>query len=532
MILPFLQILGVIKTNTALPHFVRLIVDFWQTSPVPFTLIFALTGYTILVSMIAMLRYWQTVLQSRLSTEFAGEMRRDLYSRFIGAPWPYLASIKRGELFQNVQRDVGHIEAITQEILRSIGAVVVALVYVSVAIQLSAGLTAICLGAGCVIVLALSPLRQRIEASAWGVRSTFREIFSQIDERISMIKLVKSFGRDHCEIEEFGGLIDDHVRHTHRIARLKGLIPLAYAILGAVFLSLFVWLGSNVLEVPPEQILILIIIFSRLLPLISSLQTLRNHTAVSWPSLKSVRTREIELSQLPHTPPPPRDTQPCGLIEKINLRKVSFTYPGSSEFAIRDLDLTIHVNQITALVGPSGSGKSTLADLVLGLLHPDEGEITIDGDSLNGELLPRWRASTAYMPQEQLLLHDTIRANLLWAAPEASDEEIWEALKRASAEEFVLKLPDRLDTVLGERGARVSGGERQRISLARALLHAPTLLVLDEPTSALDAETETAIRDALNHLKSHLTILLIAHRGHLLEIADQVVDLSPNVHTS
>ena len=180
---------------------------------------------------------------------------------------------------------------------------------------------------------------------------------------------------------------------------------------------------------------------------------------------------------------------------------------------------------MTAIAGPSGAGKSTLADVLLGLLAPGEGKVCVDGVPLTGPNLHRWRRSVACVPQEPYLFHDTIRANLRWAEPRATEAEMWQALRLAAADGFVAALPDGLDTVTGDRGGRLSGGERQRIALARALMRRPALLVLDEVTGQLDAENERRILEALESLRGHTTVVAIAHRPALLEAADGIVRL-------
>jgi ATP-binding cassette, subfamily C, bacterial len=177
----------------------------------------------------------------------------------------------------------------------------------------------------------------------------------------------------------------------------------------------------------------------------------------------------------------------------------------------------------TALIGPSGAGKTTLADLAVGLLSPSSGRILVDGIPLTGEAVAHWRDAIAMVPQEAFLFHESIRANLLWAHPEANELDMWQAVAIASAEAFVRQLPDGLDTVVGDRGARLSGGERQRIALARALLRRPALLVLDEATNSLDAGNETLILDALARMHGQVTMLVIAHQPSTIRDADQVI---------
>ena len=193
--------------------------------------------------------------------------------------------------------------------------------------------------------------------------------------------------------------------------------------------------------------------------------------------------------------------------------------------ALKNISLDIPAGKMTAIAGPSGAGKSTLADVLLGLLAPGEGEVCVDGVPLAGPDLHRWRRSVACVPQDPYLFHDTIRANLRWAQPGATEAEMWQALRLAAADGFVAALPDGLDTVTGDRGGRLSGGERQRIALARALMRRPALLVLDEATGQLDAENERRILDALESFRGRTTVVAIAHSPALLEAADGIVRL-------
>src|SRR3954451_4802875 len=185
----------------------------------------------------------------------------------------------------------------------------------------------------------------------------------------------------------------------------------------------------------------------------------------------------------------------------------------------------LRAGRLTVLSGACGAGKSRLLDLLAGLLRQEDGEILIDGKVLGPSELLEWRRGVGYLTQEPFLFHDTIRANLLIADPQADDYAIEQALIAASAAEFVQRLPQRLETVVGDRGARMSGGERQRLALARALLRKPELLILDEPTSALDQQNEKSVFEAIEHLKGQTTIMLVTHRPERVQNADHLLFL-------
>jgi ATP-binding cassette subfamily C protein len=298
-----------------------------------------------------------------------------------------------------------------------------------------------------------------------------------------------------------------------------------YQIGAAVFLGLFFYMAVAVAGIPPASLLVLVFLFARLLPKLSQIQRNIQQVGNTLPSYAAVTRMQARFEQ--EKEPPPAEPAPFLVLEKgIELRRVWFRYNKEDEiYALQDVDVVIPAGGMTAIIGPSGSGKSTLADLIMGLLRPDRGEIRVEGRPLTGERLYQWRRSVGYVPQETFLFHDTVRANLLWALPGAGEGDLWRALSLAVADEFVARMPQGLDTVVGERGLRLSGGERQRIALARALLRQPALLLLDEATSSLDRENEDRILEAVERLHGELTILVIAHRLSTIRHADQIVTM-------
>jgi ATP-binding cassette, subfamily B, bacterial PglK len=218
------------------------------------------------------------------------------------------------------------------------------------------------------------------------------------------------------------------------------------------------------------------------------------------------------------------DIEHKGFISEINMTDVSLTYPNQVAPAISNVDFKVPIGKLVAIVGPSGAGKTTFVDILLGLLNPDQGTVTISGVPPQ-VAIPKWPGAISYVPQDVVIAEGTIRENVALGYPPevATDSLVMSALKVAHLEEFIATLPDGIDTQVGERGARLSGGQRQRLGIARAMFTRPCLLVLDEATSSLDGETEATISDSLHELHGSTTVIMIAHRLSSVRNADIVV---------
>ena len=211
------------------------------------------------------------------------------------------------------------------------------------------------------------------------------------------------------------------------------------------------------------------------------------------------------------------------LEQSIQLHAVTFSY--DQHQVLTNVNLEIPAGRLTTLIGPSGSGKTTVVDLVIGLIRPQSGSVRVDGIPLTELDLKAWRHMIGYVPQETLLLHDSILHNVTLDDPELSEQDAVQALQAAGAWEFISRIPAGIHSTVGERGTKLSGGQRQRIMIARALVHKPRLLILDEATSALDPENAAAIGKTMEDLRGHLTILAISHQTAMVETADRVYRL-------
>lgn len=220
------------------------------------------------------------------------------------------------------------------------------------------------------------------------------------------------------------------------------------------------------------------------------------------------------------------DGKPFHIQTGISIKNVSFQYPNAEKPVLEKLDLEIENNTSIALIGASGAGKSTLADVILGVLEPKCGGIYVDGKNIR-ENMDAWHASIGYIPQAIYLMDDTIRANIAFGVEKDEMDEtmLWKALREAQLEEFVRKLPDGLDTMIGDRGVKLSGGQRQRIGIARALYGNPQVLILDEATSALDNDTEKEVMNAIDSLHGTRTLIVIAHRLTTIQKCDKIYEV-------
>jgi len=241
-------------------------------------------------------------------------------------------------------------------------------------------------------------------------------------------------------------------------------------------------------------------------------QKMVTYESAYWSLQEKIRKAEHEQEKVFGTSTP-------SLERSVRLDNVNFKY--GKHWVLQKASLEFPAGFFTAITGASGTGKTTVADLLIGLLRPQKGQIWIDGQPFSTIDIRSWRRMIGYVPQETLLLHDTVMKNVTLGAPELSEKDVESALIAADIWDFVATMPQGMHTTVGERGGKLSGGQRQRIAIARALVHKPSLLILDEATSGLDPETETLICETLRGLRGKLTILAISHQPALINAADR-----------
>ena len=479
--------------------------------------------YVLVVSARTVLQRLQSVAIFDVQQGFVHHLRCRLYAAIANARWVYLSRIRSGDLLHSLVNQIFRIGVMANDVLSILATAIISVAYLGLAIKLSAAMTAIAFvsGGGLVLVLWRRAERSREAGELMSVRT--RDLMGAITEHLGGIKTAKSYGVESRNVEIFAGLSGEVVRSQQSALQSFVWVKAWFQIGSVVTLSVVLYVALEFLKMAPAEILLLILIFARLVPRFSGIQESYQHFINGMPAFREV----MDLVHACEAEAEQRSSDAAvglpGLQESLRLEGVSFRYAaGSGAPTITRMDLAIPARSITAIVGPSGAGKSTIADLLLGLLTPDEGRIVMDGVPLRTEQLRGWREQIGYVPQDTFLFHDTVRANLLWARPQASETELFESLRLAAADEFVHRLPKGIDTVIGDRGVLVSGGERQRLALARALLRKPPLLVLDEATSALDSARERRIQRAVEGLQGSTTILIITHRLSTIRQADLI----------
>ena len=358
----------------------------------------------------------------------------------------------------------------------------------------------------------------------WGKARQFHEgqRIQHLQQGLGGAKDVKLLGRE----ADFLSLYREHSANASRVAShqntLKQLPRLWMELLAVSGLAVLV-LVMLARGRPMDALLPTLGVFAaaafRLMPSASRLLAAVQSIRYTRPVVDTLH-REILLIE---DAAQPTQSQPTPFEHSIALENVSFRYPGAAAPALDRINLVIRQGSSVGFIGGSGAGKSTLVDVILGLLTPAEGQVTVDGRNIQADLRG-WQDCIGYVPQSIFLTDDTLRRNVAFGIADADidDAAVARAIRSAQLVEFVGTLPDGLKTVVGERGVRLSGGQRQRIGIARALYHDPPVLVLDEATSALDTLTEQGVMDAVNALQGSKTILIVAHRLSTVSRCDQI----------
>lgn len=524
MLIPFLQLLGLGGAEKPGEIFF-LLKDIFDITGLTLSLPIILCACVFIVGVHAVVGRYQEVLNARLILGYTKFMQDRLYAAFARVEWLCFTRISGADVVRVVTNDLPRVGFATRQLLELFATFVLTVIYICVALSVSWVMTLFALTCTVLIFLLLQPYNKQAYTLGEAFQTTLEDMYSVASEHVGGMKLARSYGLEYDYARNFFVITDKTSGQGAHFIQVNATTKMYHQIGAMVAVSAFFYIAAKFVAVPTTNLLLLVFVFARLAPKVSTIQHYIQHIANSLPAYHASSRMLKQLEEAAESPRP-SFLQHFRLKNAIRINRVSFSYTDSQQlWALRGIDLVIPAEYTVAIVGPSGSGKTTLVDLIMGLLYPTEGTIFIDEEPLAGELVHNWRNSIGCVHQETFLFHDTIRNNLLWSRPDATEKDLWEAIRLAAAEAFVSALPECLDTVVGDRGMRLSGGERQRIALARALLRKPTLLVLDEATSNLDTENERHIQDAIEGLHGELTMVVIAQHLSTIRKADNIVVL-------
>jgi ABC-type multidrug transport system fused ATPase/permease subunit len=457
--------------------------------------------------------------QANFSYSVRADLSNQLFSKYLNMPYAFHLQNNSAQLIRNVTAEasliavaLNSIMTITTESLITLG-----VFFILMKVEPVGAISAIgFLGGAGWLFYRFTKMR----ILAWGQGRQYHDgmQLQHLQQGLGAIKDISILGRQGKLITEFSSHSEGIAHIEARQATFQQLPRLwleLLAVFGLVILVLTMQQSNHTgINIIPVVALFAVAAF-RLLPSINRILAAIQLLRYGLPAIDLVYkdiyiNKKKDLIKSPNL----NDTPAIAPFSReIEVSKISYRYPEASKLALDDINFRIQKGSCVGFVGPSGSGKSTLVDVVLGLLEPQHGEIKVDGHNIQDNLR-WWQNQIGYVPQSVVLVDSSLRANIAFGVPESEvdEESIKIAIKSAQIDEFIASLPDGLDTQVGERGVRLSGGQLQRIGIARALYHDPPILVLDEATSALDSVTENEVMQAVNALHRNKTILIIAHR--------------------
>ena len=466
------------------------------------------------MSIVSVLTRWSTL---RIRFEVVRTLLNDSFERIYQTRWPFFSGSNKGALINIFINEINKVGGAFLAMSSSFANVVRIAAFLSVPFIMEPTLVLVCIvGTGIVLVPFLLMGRWTYRYGKKQVKASNR-ISSLIKESLEGAREVIGFGRRAKTIKQINDIYEDYADSTVKAQTTAFFSSQIYEPAGFLVL-LIVLFYARESGLPLSAITVVLWGIIRTIPLLKQVIHLKHQLDNFLPSLEQVRKQHALAESFKH------DSGRIlfhGLVSGVRVERVSYTY-NNGHVALTDVSMDLPKGRVTALVGESGSGKSTLVDLLLGLQEPDRGKILIDGIPLSSLDIQTWRQRIGFVPQKPVLFDLTIRENLLWAEPEATIEDLWTACRVAGAAGFIEKLPRKLETEIGESGIRLSGGQVQRLALARAIIRKPELLILDEATSALDSQHENRIHEALGRYLTSTAILIITHRLSLARKAGMI----------
>lgn len=479
---------------------------------------------------------FQTYILARFANRNRARCTTNLLWQYLHRPYEYYLYAETSQILRTIYGDMDNIFNLLLQCMNFASEAIVSLCLGLFLVILDWKMTLLVAGMlGALTIYNTKVIKKHLNIAGDGSRETQAGMYKWILQSASGIKDVKVLKREYYFTDKYSDSAEGYANNQIKynvLTNLPRLLIETFAIVGILaYVMISMALGKDISALM-TTLSAFAIAAMRLLPSVNRLNTYIANIAYFEPALNyiydNVNTKGLSEENVLITHKSDSDKVNAMPMEReIKLSGINYAYPNTDKNIFTDSDMVIPVGKSVGVVGASGAGKSTIVDILLGLLDVQSGTITCDDMNVMDNYAG-WLANIGYIPQTIYMLDDSIRHNIAFGVPDdqIDDERVWAVLKEAQMQEFVEGLPEGLDTEIGERGVRISGGQRQRLGIARALYHDPKILVFDEATSALDNDTETAIMEAIDSLHGQKTMVIIAHRLRTIEGCDMIYEVN------
>lgn len=484
-------------------------------------LVAILIFFAVCLLAVAFLNYWQSIWQIHYQQDFSYETRKRLYKKIICSDWAFLNGKSKHNHLQVLTTEIPKMANYYYFFLNLANKILFIAAHILVAMTLSLPFSLVVVLAGLMVSLLLRKFINTSRFLGYANVQLFRRMLKRIDDFWLTVKIAKVHESEVFYLEKYNETNKQMLENQYKQVKNKALPQLLFTIAGVFTLVALVFVGYTVVKVPLASILVLILLFARIFPQFAGLNNDLNTMVSNEASVRMVLDMDNKLQEKDLS----TKNEPVSVEfnHQLEIRDLTFGYDPQNPLFDHFSSL-IPIYAITGITGKSGSGKTSLIDVLAGLQQTSS--IYIDGHPLTEDMLTNWRQSLGYLPQDSFFIDGTLRENLVWdSIHQPSDAEILDVLKQVNADHLITRQKKGLYTNISNYQHHFSGGERQRLALARVLLRKPRILLLDEATSALDSTSEKLIMDCLAALKKNVTIVFVTHRDYLRKYFDSCINL-------